>query len=102
MSIADAPSLLTLMWSPLTVVTAAHDGTYGGQIAVGAFAASIVPAQPRVLVQIQKRNHTNSLIEQSGKLAVHIIAREQWQWVRHRGFRAQTAVDKFEGTDWSE
>ena len=102
MPLSDAPSLLTLMWSPLTVVTAANDGQRGGQIAVGAFAASIVAAQPRVLVQIQKRNHTNSLIEASGRLAVHVIAREQWQWVKHWGFRSQTEVDKFDGLDWHE
>jgi len=102
MPLSDAPSLLTLMWSPLTVVTSAHDGARGGQIAVGAFAASIVPAQPRVLVQIQKRNHTNSLIEASGKLAVHVIARDQWHWVKHWGFRSQTEIDKFDGLDWFE
>ena len=102
MPLSDAPTLLTLMWSPLTVVTAAHDGQRGGQIAVGAFAASIVPSQPRVLVQIQKRNHTNSLIEASGRFAVHVIARDQWQWVRHWGFRSQTEVDKFEALDWFE
>ncbi len=102
MALADAPSLLTLMWSPLTVVTAAHGDVKGGQIAVGAFAASIVPAQPRVLVQIQKRNHTNSLIEASGRLAVHVMAREQWGWVKHWGFRSQAEVDKFEGLEWSE
>ena len=102
MPISDAPSLLTLMWSPLTVVTSAHEGQRGGQIVVGAFAASIVPAQPRVLVQIQKRNHTNSLIEASGKMAVHVISREQWAWVKHWGFRSQTEVDKFEGLDWLE
>ncbi len=100
MPIQDAPSLLTLMWSPLTLVTAADGERRGGQIAVGAFAASIVPAQPRVLVQIQKRNHTNGLIEQSGRFAVHVLAREQWEWVRHWGFRSQSEVDKFEGLDW--
>ena len=100
MPLSDAPSLLTLMWSPLTVVTASHDGQRGGQIAVGAFAASIVPAQPRVLVQIQERNHTNSLIEASGQLAVHVIAREQWHWVKRWGFRSQTEVDKFDDLGW--
>ena len=100
MPLSDAPSLLTLMWSPLTVVTAQHEGRRGGQIAVGAFAASIVPAQPRLLVQVQKRNHTNSLITASGRFAVHVIAREQWRWVRRWGFRSQTEADKFEGLDW--
>lgn len=102
MPIEDAPSLLTLMWSPLTLVTAADGERRGGQIAVGAFAASIVPAQPRVLVQIQKRNHTNGLIERSGRFAVHVLAREQWQWVRHWGFRSQTEIDKFEALAWRE
>ena len=101
MPIQDAPSLLTLMWSPLTLVTAADGDRRGGQIAVGAFAASIVPSQPRVLVQTQKRNHTNSLIEATGRFAVHILAREQWEWVRHWGFRSQTEVDKFDGLAWS-
>ncbi len=102
MPISEAPSLLTLMWSPLTVVTAQHRGRRGGQIAVGAFAASIVPSQPRLLVQIQKRNHTNSLIAASGQFAVHVIARDQWRWVRHWGFRSQTEADKFTGVDWRE
>lgn len=102
MPLQDAPSLLTLLWSPLTVVTAVDGGQRGGQIAVGAFAASIVPSQPRLLVQIQKRNHTNSLIEASGRFAVHIISREQWPWVRHWGFRSQTEVDKFEHLNWRE
>ena len=52
--------------------------------------------------RFRKRNHTNSLIEASGQLAVHVMAREQWQWVRHWGFRSQSEVDKFEGLDWSE
>ncbi len=102
MPLEHAPSLLTLLWSPLTVVTAAAGGRRGGQIAVGAFAASIVPAQPRLLVQIQKRNHTNSLIEASGHFAVHVISREQWHWVRHWGFRSQAEVDKFDGISWRE
>ena len=102
MPLTDAPSLLTLMWSPLTVVTAAHEGRRGGQIAVGSFAASIVPAQPRVLVQIQQRNHTNQLIADSGRFAVHIIARDQWRWVRHWGFRSQAEVDKFADVEWRE
>ena len=102
MPLQDAPSLLTLLWSPLTVVTANDGERRGGQIAVGAFAASIVPAQPRLLVQIQKRNHTNALIEASGRFVVHIISREQWQWVRHWGFRSQAELDKFKGVGWRE
>ena len=106
MPIEDAGTLLPLMWAPLTVVTAGHgngeERQIGGQIAVGAFTASIVPERPRVLVEIQKRNHTHGLIEASGELAVHLIAREQWEWVRHWGFRSQGEVDKFAGIEWRE
>ncbi len=102
MPIEDAGTLLPLMWAPLTVVTAADGGERGGQIAVGAFTASIVPERPRVLVEIQKRNHTHGLIEASGELAVHLIAREQWEWVRHWGFRSQGETDKFAGVGWRE
>ena len=102
MPIKDAATLLPLLWAPLTVVTAAHDGKQGGQIAVGTFTASIVPDRPRVLAEIQKRNHTHALIEASGKFAIHLLARDQWQWVRHWGFRSQTEVDKFESIEWRE
>ena len=106
MPIEDAGTLLPLMWAPLTVVTAAHGAGHrverGGQIAVGTFTASIVPERPRVLAEIQKRNRTHGLIEASGRFAIHLIAREQWEWVRHWGFRSQAEVDKFEGIAWRE
>lgn len=102
MPIEDAGTLLPLMWAPLTVVTAAYGDERGGQIAVGTFTASIVPERPRVLVEIQKRNHTHGLIEASGRFAIHLIAREQWEWVRHWGFRSQAEVDKFEDIAWRE
>ena len=106
MSVEGAASLLTLLWSPLVVVTAAAAaGERGGMIAVSAFAASIVPEQPRLLLEIQKRNYTHALIRDSGRCAVHLIPRDQWRWVRHFGFRSQAEEDKFddgglEGVRW--
>ena len=102
MPIEDASTLLPLMWAPLTVITAAHRNERGGQIAVGTFTASIVPDRPRVLAEIQKRNHTHQLIEASGMFAIHLIAREQWQWVRHWGFHSQAETDKFKDIPWQE
>jgi flavin reductase (DIM6/NTAB) family NADH-FMN oxidoreductase RutF len=107
--IRDAVDLLSMLWSPLAVVTANHGGARGAQIAVSAFAASIVPQRPRVLVEIQKRNHTHALIESSGRFAVSLLPEERWEWVRDLGFRSQGSVehqvdtDKFaDATRWTD
>jgi len=97
MTLADGAGLLSELWSPLVVVTAAHEGRRGGQIAVSAFAASIVPEKPRLLLEVQKRNHTHALIEASGRFAVHLLPRERWRWVRRFGFVSQAEIDKFAG-----
>ncbi|MEE9278048.1 MAG: flavin reductase family protein [Dehalococcoidia bacterium] len=101
MALDDAASLLTLLWSPLVVVTAAADGDRGAQVAVSAFAASIVPERPRILVEIQKRNYTHGLIRMSGRFAVNLVPRERWWWVRHFGFRSQQEVDKLADVAWT-
>ena len=97
---AGPPALLSLLWSPLVVVTAAAGDDRGGQIAVSAFAASIVPERPRLLVEVQKRNHTHALIERSRAFAVHLLRDDQWRLVRHWGFVSQTEIEKFAGVDW--
>ena len=96
MPIEDASGLLSLLWTPLAVVTASHEGERGGQIAVSAFAASIVPEKPRLMVEIQKRNHTHSLIDGSRRFAVNVLPMEHWTWVRRFGFLSQADSDRFE------
>ena len=96
MPIEDAAGLLSMLWTPLVVVTASREGERGGQIAVSAFAASIVPDKPRVMVEIQKRNHTHALIDESRRFAINILPKEHWPWVRRFGFLSQSQVDRFE------
>ena len=100
MPLADAPAILSMLWTPLVVVTAAHGDRRGGQIAVGTLAASIVPEKPRVLVEIQKRNHTHGLIAATGRFAINVLPREQWRLVRLFGFQSQRDGDKFQGVAW--
>ena len=85
-----------MLWTPLVVVTASHEGERGAQIAVSAFAASIVPDKPRVMVEIQKRNHTHALIDERRRFAINILPKEHWPWVRRFGFLSQSQVDRFE------
>lgn len=100
MPLDDAPGLLSHLWAPLAVVTAFSDGERGAQIAVSAFAASIVPEQPRLLTEVQKRNNTHRLIEASGRFAVNLIPHEHWRWVRRFGFVSQRDGDKFNDIAW--
>ena len=103
MPIEDAVGLLSLLWTPLVVVTASHEDEQGGMIAVSAFAASIVPEQPRLMVEIQKRNHTHGLITASERFAVNVLRRERWEWVRDFGFVSQADGDKFSAAiPWHE
>jgi flavin reductase (DIM6/NTAB) family NADH-FMN oxidoreductase RutF len=95
MPIEDASGLLSMLWTPLVVVTASHEEERGAQIAVSAFAASIVPEKPRVMVEIQKRNHTHALIDESRRFAINILPKEHWPWVRRFGFLSQSDVDRF-------
>ena len=90
---SDAVALLSMLWTPLVVVSTSHAGERGAQIAVSAFAASIVPDQPRLLVEIQKRNYTHDLIEGSGRFGISVLPEEHWEWVRELGFRSQGKVD---------
>ena len=96
MPIDDAAGLLSMLWTPLVVVTASREGERGGQIAVSAFAASIVPDKPRVMVEIQKRNHSHALIDESHRFAINILPKEHWPWVRRFGFLSQSQVDRFD------
>jgi len=103
----DGAAILSWLWSPLVVVTAARPGTdgaparLGAQIAVSAFAASIVPEHPRLLLEIQKRNATHGLIAATGHFAVHLVDRAQAAWVRRFGFVSQRDADKLAGVAWT-
>jgi flavin reductase (DIM6/NTAB) family NADH-FMN oxidoreductase RutF len=89
------------LWGPVCAVTAAHEGTASGQIAVGVFSASILPETPRVIVEIWKANRTHDLIAAAGAFAVHPLGKEHAPLVRQLGFRsAHDKPAKLDGLVW--
>jgi flavin reductase (DIM6/NTAB) family NADH-FMN oxidoreductase RutF len=80
------------------VVTSAHEGRIAGCLVTYVTGASIDPA--RLLVLTSHENLTHELVERSGVLAVHPLARGQEEWVRHFGFQSGREVDKFAGLAW--
>ena len=77
------------------VLTAAHGDRCNGQIVCWVMPATIVPQVPRLIVGVGRMNYTRELIEASRKFALNMLAKDQWPWVPHFGFRSGRDADKF-------
>lgn len=69
----------------------------------GCYVSFITPCSihpPRVLVLTSHENLTHELVEQSGVLALHPVARGQEQWVELFGKTTGREVDKFASLIW--
>ena len=67
--------MMTHLWSPMAAVTSCWEGKLNAQIVVAIGGASIVPSQPRVVVQIYKRNFSHGQIYRSGAFALKLPAK---------------------------
>lgn len=94
------PALLDRLDTTACVVTTAHEGRPAGCLVTYLTPASITAARPRLLVLTSHENLTHELVERSGVLAVHPLARGQETWIRHFGFQSGRDVDKFAGLEW--
>jgi len=99
--VRDVPALLDRLDTSACVVTTAHERRPAGCLVTYVTPASITAARPRLLVLTSHENLTHELVERSGVLAVHPLARGQREWVERFGFRSGRAVDKFEGLAWA-
>ncbi len=81
------------------VVTTACEDEPAGCLVTYVTGASLDPA--RLLVLTSHENLTHELVERSGVVAVHPLARGQQDWIRHFGFQSGRDVDKFAGLGWT-
>ena len=82
------------LWSPLVVVTSHWRGKANAQIAVSVGAASVVPEQPRVVVQIYKENYSWELLYKSGAFALNFLRPDQLHLIKAFGLVSGVDVDK--------
>jgi flavin reductase (DIM6/NTAB) family NADH-FMN oxidoreductase RutF len=82
------------------VVTTIHDGRRDGCFVGFVAPCSLHPL--RLLVCTSHENLTHALIERSGVLAVHIVGREQAEWVTHFGEQSGRETDKLAGLAWHD
>ena len=77
MDYSEISPIMGRLWSPLAAVTSHWQGQDNVQIAVAIAAASIVPDQPRVVVQLYKTNHSHNMVLSSGALALNFLKPDQ-------------------------
>src|SRR5690349_13837859 len=80
------------------VVTSAYEGRHDG-----CFVSYIAPSSmnpPRLLVMTSHETLTHELVERSGVLAVHPLARGQEDWMLLFGMTTGRQEDKFASLAW--
>ena len=92
--------MMTHLWSPIAAVTSGWGGKLNAQIVVAIGGASIVPSQPRVVVQIYKRNFSHDQIYRSGAFALNFLGKDQLQFIPEFGLVSGRDKDKLSGVDY--
>jgi flavin reductase (DIM6/NTAB) family NADH-FMN oxidoreductase RutF len=82
----DTYQLLRNLTSPVVAITSERDGKPNGMILDSAIRASIVPTIPRVAMFIHKFNTSHDMIFDSGRLALHLLKRDQFDLIHWLGF----------------
>jgi flavin reductase (DIM6/NTAB) family NADH-FMN oxidoreductase RutF len=82
----DTYQLLRNLTSPVVAITSEHKGKRNGMILDSAIRASIVPTIPRVAMFIHKFNTSHDMIFGSGRLALHLLRRDQFELIHQLGF----------------
>lgn len=88
--------LLRELTSPIVAVTTRRGPKLNGLIVNSAVRASLVPGRQRVAFYVFKRHLTHELLAASGRFALHILSRTQWEDVRELGFYSGRERDPFE------
>jgi flavin reductase (DIM6/NTAB) family NADH-FMN oxidoreductase RutF len=99
--VSEAAALLDRLDTTVCVATTIWEGRPAGCIVTYVTPASITAARPRLVVLTSHENLTHELMERSGVVALHPVARGQEEWVRYFGFQSGRDVDKFAGVEWT-
>ncbi len=102
MDYANIAPMMGQLWSPIAAVTSSWRGRDNAQIAVAIAGASIVPDQPRVVVQIYKRNFSHNMIYRGGVFVLNFLRQDQLQPIHDFGLRSGRIYQKLEGYDYEE
>lgn len=86
--------LLRELSSPLVAITTRRGDATNGMIANSAIRASIVPGRQRVANYVFKSRLTHEHLAATGRYALHLLARDQWDVIRALGFESGREREK--------
>lgn len=101
MEYSDIAPIMGNLWSPLAAVSSHWNGKDNAQLCLSIGGASIVPEQPRVVVQIYKTNHSHEMISNSGAFALNFPRAGQLEWIRDFGLVSGRDEDKLASVEFS-
>jgi flavin reductase (DIM6/NTAB) family NADH-FMN oxidoreductase RutF len=81
------------------IVTARHEERENGQIATWIMPATLVPDRLRIAAILSPQHYTASLIRQSGRFTVNLLAEGQHELVPLFGLVSGRDIDKFDGME---
>ncbi len=93
----EAYEVLRALTSPLVSLTVREGDRLNGMVANSAIRASLVPGRLGAACYVFKRHFTHRLLARTGRFALHILSREQWDEIWALGFRSGWDGDKMEG-----
>lgn len=91
-----AYDILRNLTSPMVAVTCRRGDELNGLIVNSVIRASLVPGKQRVANYVFKRHHSHAIIAASGRFALHILSRQQWDEIWELGFHSGRDRDKLE------
>ncbi len=94
-------SIFQLTNQEIFVVTAAHAGQLGGQVATWVMLATLIPDRLRVIVAISPFNYTQSLLQQKQRFVLNLLAEGQEDWLVLFGLYSSREIDKFADINFS-
>jgi flavin reductase (DIM6/NTAB) family NADH-FMN oxidoreductase RutF len=93
------PEILSHFWAPLCAIGSHGERGPNAQICVSVFGASIVPEQPRLLVNLSNTNYTTGLVRKSGTMAITLLGEGQTPLLEPLGLHSGREADKLAGID---
>ena len=79
------------------VATARSGDVRSGNIVTWALPGSLVPDAGRAVVVLSPLNFTHTLIRETGRFVLHLLAADQLEWLVRFGLSSGRDVDKFAG-----
>lgn len=92
----EAYQILRNLTSPVCAVTCRRGDRLNGLVVNSAVRASLVPGRQRVANYVFKRHLSHDMIAATGRYALHILARDQWDEIWTLGFHSGRDRDKLE------